>query len=854
MTVHPENGPCGGGHPWGTGVCPSFPGMDALLFRAGPGEGGRPELQFAIGVTTSADVLSWQPGTDEGELADVLEALRDLLRCADPFRPPGSDGSLPCGRLSDEVTLVLQRLPGDALLGAALRGTAPAARAAARTTGGRPPELQGGPPLAEAAERLRGLPRDSRRLVQALAVLGGRVSYARVGTVLPHSDDLATALQPALDAGLVSWDARTGTAGVEDRLRPVVRAGMSPAERHAAHAWAQHWSAGADRLLHRAAAARSPLPALADELEKEAYVLGQGGHAAQAARLLRHAADLSLDAGRITQRQLASVEFRLRAHHTMAARNELGSVRRHPPSPRHLLLSGRLHALEGDLRKALAELTEAHEHLTAGDRQTGPEGPDHEVPGPEESGANVSGAEVPGPEGTAGRGRSAAERGSAEEKAAAILWLAQARWLAGYPSARIRPLLKDYASAPSEDPYWTSLYEWLETVVTAREEGATAALRTIASPTTEPGIPTGRRPAPVRRRMLLTEAWLRLEAGELERCERAVHAVLDLEFVTPDTAPTGIPDILLGHLSWLRGDWTLARLYARMATRSATGLWQPLAGPLDDLIAAARGRTVPDDERGSGASPPPTLSGWAARFARLVAAVESGDAQRARRLLAVPPCPGELPVPFAPLPTWRELEVLKAASLAEDEALLDRALASLTILRERGGTAWDRMFASWGEGLAAVYAGEREAALDRFGEAESQAARIPGPLLWYRARLQADHAGLLASTGKRREALDRYRAAHETASLLEARPLLDRCAEGLAGLRLPRSARGYRLTQRESDVARLVASGLTNKETAARLYITPAAIAFHLSNIYAKAGVHNRYELRAWWQSLEDTD
>ncbi|MFG2194245.1 LuxR C-terminal-related transcriptional regulator [Streptomyces sp. NPDC048639] len=790
--------------------------MDALLFRAGPGEGGRPALQFAIGVTTSADVVSWRPGTEEGELSDVLEALRDLLRCADPLSPSGTEGPLPCGRLSAELTLVLQRLPGDALLGAALRSTAPPARAVPATYGG-PPE-RGAPPLSEAADRLRALPRDSRRLVQALAVLGGRVSYARLGTVLGNADDLATALQPALDAGLVCWHARSGTAGVEDRLHPMVRAGMSPAERHAAHAWAQDWSAGADRLLHRAAAARSPLPALADELEKEAYVLGQGGHAAQAARLLRHAADLSLDAGRITQRQLASVEFRLRAHHTLAARNELGSVRRHPPSPRHLLLSGRLHALEGDLRKALAELTEAHEHLTSGDLRTG-------------------------------------QGAAAEERVAATLWLAQARWLAGYPSGRIRPLLKDYASAPSEDSYWASLYEWLETVVTAREAGPAAALGTMEPPAAEAGgPPSGRRPAPVRRRNLLTEAWLRLEAGELEGCERAVHAVLDLEFVTPDTARTGVPDILLGHLSWLRGDWSLAQLYARMAARSATGLWQPLAGPLGELIAAARGQALPTAERVPGGSPRPTLSEWAVRFTRIVGAVETGDVQQARRLLAAPPCPDELPVLFAPLPTWRELEVVKAASLAEDEVLLDRARASLTMLRERGGSPWDCMFASWGEGLAAVYGGEREAALDRFRAAETHAARIPGPLLWYRARLQADHAGLLASTGKRREALDRYRSAHETASVLGARPLLDRCAEGLAGLRLPRSARGYRLTQRESDVARLVASGLTNKETAARLYITPAAIAFHLSNIYAKAGVHNRYELRAWWQSLEDTD
>lgn len=860
MPIHPDAYPCGGpGGPclW---VCPSFSGMDALLFRAGPGTAGNsrsPVLHFVLAVTTTAEVRNWRSGESEGELAGLLATVRRLLRGTDPHGPAETEESYPCGRLGAQLNLVVQRLPGDVLLGTALRGRQPAA-------------------AGHGEDLLDELPPDSRRLVQALAVLGGPVSYARLGTLLKNPDDLARILQPALDARLVRWHARSGAATAEERLRRQITAGMSPAERLAAHAWAQHWSHGADNLLHRAAAARHPLPGLADELEQEAYSLGRVGHFANAARLLRHAADLSSDATTAARRQLDSVEFRLRAHHTRAARRELDSIRRQPPSARHLLLAGRLSVLEGDLRQGLARLAEAHEHAAADDLR----------------------AESAGRTNTGSAGQAA-------------LWLAQARWLAGLPSDLIRPLLKEYASSATEfsssasvdasrakppsakdpltkapsadelsadapsageldpkapsaqepsaeepsaqdlsekDSYWAGLHAWLETVLTARDEGPAVALGVAGT-----GSRSGGPAAPVRRRTLLTEAWLSLEAGELDRCERALHNALDLEAGSPDSAPTGLPHMLLGHLYWLRGDWSLAQLYARMATRSATGLWRPTAAPLGELIAASRGQMPALEKRLPGSHQHTALSGWLAGFARVVGAVEAGDTGRAARVIGASLHTPEPPEQAVPLMTWRDIELLRAAALVANDAAMERARAGLRRLHATTGTPWSGLFGSWGEALVAAHAGNREEALDRYRDAEDHADRLPSEVPWYHARLLADHAALLASTGKRRAALDRYRSAHETASRLEARPLLARCAEGLAGLRLPRSARGYRLTQRESDVARLVASGLTNKETATRLFVTPASIAFHLSNIYAKTGVHNRYELRTWWQSLDET-
>jgi DNA-binding CsgD family transcriptional regulator len=51
------------------------------------------------------------------------------------------------------------------------------------------------------------------------------------------------------------------------------------------------------------------------------------------------------------------------------------------------------------------------------------------------------------------------------------------------------------------------------------------------------------------------------------------------------------------------------------------------------------------------------------------------------------------------------------------------------------------------------------------------------------------------------------------------------------------------LSERERQVAHLVASGLSNAETAARLYVSRKAVEFHLTNVYLKLGISSRRAL-----------
>ena len=64
------------------------------------------------------------------------------------------------------------------------------------------------------------------------------------------------------------------------------------------------------------------------------------------------------------------------------------------------------------------------------------------------------------------------------------------------------------------------------------------------------------------------------------------------------------------------------------------------------------------------------------------------------------------------------------------------------------------------------------------------------------------------------------------------------------------------LTRRELEVLRLVARGATNRAVAATLWVTDQTVKFHLSNVYRKLGVRNRFEAARWaWENgLLDDD
>ncbi len=106
--------------------------------------------------------------------------------------------------------------------------------------------------------------------------------------------------------------------------------------------------------------------------------------------------------------------------------------------------------------------------------------------------------------------------------------------------------------------------------------------------------------------------------------------------------------------------------------------------------------------------------------------------------------------------------------------------------------------------------------------------------------IEAGATGYLLKDAPRDELVRAVRAAARGEAVLAptvASRLMDR-------IRSPRPASGSpgqgSLSQREIEVLQLVAAGNTNREAAAKLFITEATVKSHLLNIYAKLGVGDR--------------
>jgi predicted ATPase/DNA-binding NarL/FixJ family response regulator len=107
-------------------------------------------------------------------------------------------------------------------------------------------------------------------------------------------------------------------------------------------------------------------------------------------------------------------------------------------------------------------------------------------------------------------------------------------------------------------------------------------------------------------------------------------------------------------------------------------------------------------------------------------------------------------------------------------------------------------------------------------------------------------------TGAHAEAVRQLRAAEELAERIGNPQVIAEAAAALAeitgpagtepaGLGLSRPLPGN-LTARQAQVLRLLATGLTNKQIAAELYLSPATVERHLATIYRNLGVTGRVE------------
>ncbi len=126
------------------------------------------------------------------------------------------------------------------------------------------------------------------------------------------------------------------------------------------------------------------------------------------------------------------------------------------------------------------------------------------------------------------------------------------------------------------------------------------------------------------------------------------------------------------------------------------------------------------------------------------------------------------------------------------------------------------------------------------------------------ALLEAGAAGYLLKNVHGRELIDAVRAVYGGESVLHprvARKVLDRFASGKSK---PKPAvLPEQLSEREMEVLRLAARGLSNKDIAKELVLSVRTVQAHLGNIFNKMGVGSRteaviYGLKEGWLTLDD--
>jgi DNA-binding CsgD family transcriptional regulator len=185
---------------------------------------------------------------------------------------------------------------------------------------------------------------------------------------------------------------------------------------------------------------------------------------------------------------------------------------------------------------------------------------------------------------------------------------------------------------------------------------------------------------------------------------------------------------------------------------------------------------------------------------------------------------------------------LRLGRRADAEAIA----AQFTATAEAKGQAWS-LARAWR--CRAMVAPEADM-VTAFEQALSEHARTPDAYETARTRLA--YGERLRRARNRVLAREQLRAAIEIFERLDARPWTDRARAELAATGVTVRRRDPStiddLTPQELQIAVLLASGKTTRETATAIFLSPKTVEYHLRHVYQKLAIHSREELA---QALE---
>jgi DNA-binding CsgD family transcriptional regulator len=651
--------------------------------------------------------------------------------------------------------------------------------------------------------RVASLPATTQSFLAAASVLGQHAPISAIVSVA-ELPDARSEVDEAVAAGLLTEAVSALELVFTHPLyRAAIYADLSPASRRELHARAAQVVTGRARLAHRAAAALGPDEALASELQASARTSATAGDAAASAWALEQAAALSPASQDREDRLLDAAVILLNVADTPAAERVLASCQ--ASSARRDALTGLLGVFSGS--------PSAEGHLLAAWQA-------HDPDTERDIGARAATSMT----------NWMVISGRPDE---ALTWADRA--VGGTaPGSALRAMAR-----------------------TAQAYAFAAASRTPEGLAVLGFLPVSGNEVPIPETdALIMRGMLKVYVDDLP------GAIADLG-VAASRLRTGLPSTYpgpcLAHLSdahFRRGDWDAAITHAQLAISLAQDTDRPLdlarAHARSAHVLACRGQWsaaqahVSAARAAAGRFPVVFAVATAATpacslaFAHgdLAGALLATEPVRATGLLGIGGRPGIF--------NWRGIETdaliglgrlddaqTALSELADAIPAAGLASAALTLARCRGNLATAR-------GLAA----QAEAA---FRQAHVIEAEVPMP--FERALLSLDDGRRLRAAGDRPAAVTQLERAHHLFSDLGADPYVRACAAELATLQVTAAAGSpavlLGLSRAELAVARLVATGLTNREVASELFVSVKTVEYHLRNSFIKLDITSRRALAA---------
>ncbi|MFI5709372.1 AAA family ATPase [Kribbella sp. NPDC051620] len=611
------------------------------------------------------------------------------------------------------------------------------------------------------------------------------------------------ALAPATKSGLIEIGTRVGFR--HPLVRSTVYRAASPEDLRLAHRALAEVTADSDpecRSWHFAQAAAGPDEALAADLELSAGLARARGGAAAAAAFLNKSVELTPDPARRAARAVSAAETKYAAGAYPAALNLVGLAQSGPLDPLHRaradIVRARAAWALGDSRDTLAVLLQAAGQLGSVDVERSRDTYIEAVATATFAGALGSEVDVLQ---LAGALRSAAPAPAPARAADLLLDGLTVRFADGYPAGV--PLLRVAVQAFRAPDLTDADIEWLPLAC-----AAAAHLWDIDSWS----------------ELATRKVRLTRRAGALSTLPLALDSSASLHVLTGELTETRS---LLDELRTVR-DVTGTSAVPMSAVLCAA--WQG-----DDTSLSTLAEQSADELKARGTSLSLSVMSWSQ------AVLANGTGRYAVALTAATEATQQYFATNMP-PGGAFAELVEAATRSGQLDQARAGIEQLSAITTVAGTAWAVGVETRCRALVADDASAD--GLYRSAIEQLSSTRVRGEL----ARTHLLYGEWLRRGGRPTQAREQLRTAHTMFTDMGMMAFADRAGAELraagGSIRSRDGGSADKLTAQEAQIVLLVREGLSNVEIAARMFISPRTVEWHLSNVFAKLQITSRRQLR----------